>query len=320
MATLAPDYCFWTQLPGILLGFVCYLILALIMRFVPGDYGPLPLLIGLCALAFLFVGGVCLNRQSIRFSLNDLGRRPPRAVSRRNRRIVIVFIAAIALISFVGPIRQGAVWLLNKVLYGIRWIFSDHSAPEAADESAALSLGDMELGYATEIESYQPQSDLSLDNAMGSGLAYIVLGLVALGVFFLLYDLDKRISAWLEKFAQNSGEGYYDEKEKLDKGSEKKRSLRELMASGVKKLLTRPPAWESLSGREKARRIVSDLYKKRSRRVRMIRSRTAKEALGKMGLKKEQVRDLSRAYDTARYSSGEVDGGDMDTLRKEIKP
>ena len=95
---------------------------------------------------------------------------------------------------------------------------------------------------------------------------------------------------------------------------------RDALRERVKGLFTRPTPWEKLNGRERARRLVQTLYRRRSGKIGGIRTLTAREALSLMNLKPDARQRACEAYDRARYSPHDVDAAQMDALRKEIRP
>ena len=119
---------------------------------------------------------------------------------------------------------------------------------------------------------------------------------------YLTYDDEEIWMAMTAAYIAAGGDILYpgDEKENLMDASEARKRLRDALRERVKGLFTRPTPWEKLNGRERARRLVQTLYRKRS---------------GKIGGQK-----AGEAYDRARYSPHDVDAAQMDALRKEIRP
>jgi predicted nucleotide-binding protein (sugar kinase/HSP70/actin superfamily) len=65
MASITQEFCVWTQLPGIGLGFMGYLVAALYFYISKSEGGVFLTSLGISALIFLFGAFVCLNRASI---------------------------------------------------------------------------------------------------------------------------------------------------------------------------------------------------------------------------------------------------------------
>ena len=323
MYSVATTYCVWTELPGIIFGFFSYFCAALFLNFSKQDNARLNLIIGICALAFIFFGGICLNRQSLNISAGSVDHKAPRGLVRRNRRIVIGFTVFTGVVSFVEPVRKAAVWCLDKiwwVLKKIAWLLRGCKDAEEGNLDALLA-GQEDAEYVAE-EATELTYEATKDT-FANILTVAFLVFVALGGLWLLFDrlfkLARKLSQWLEKFAAGVSEGYYDEKRNLEE-EEPGKKLRAQMKDRLKKLFTRETPWDKLSGRDKARRLVKELYKKRGARVNRLFSRTAREALARMELKNDTDTRAADAYEKARYSSHDIDSDNMDKLRKEIRP
>ena len=327
MFTIAGSYCMWTEVPGILLGFLSYLFAALYIHFsedAPGAWGTL---VGICALAYIFMGGICLNRQSLNANSGTFGekRKAPRSVVRRNRRIVIGFAAFTAVTSFVGPIREGAKWLFAQFMTLLKWIaWLLRGGQEVSEGNLEALLESQRNVSADPIQVEQELEELGGLSLWHKIFLYGFFGLVGLGLVWIvvsgLIKLSKKLSELLERFAHNVSEGYYDEKESLMDAQEARRQLRQAFRDRIKGIFTRPTPWEKLTGREKARRLISQIYRKRGRRIGSLKTRTVNEALREMDVPGQSAEKAGAAYDRARYSDHEVDSAQMDALRKELKP
>ena len=314
--------CMWTEIPGMLLGFLDYLAIALYLKFSGADNSELNLLVSICSLVYLFFGGVCLNRQSLAISLSANGennRRAPARIVRRNRAMVIGFSALVAAVSFLKPLRAAAVWLINKLLRVLKCIAWVLRGCQAVDEGDVDALIASQYGEATTevVEEAETATD-----AGSMVIVYIFFGFVALGLLWIIYDglkkLMKKLSALMEKFASGLNEGYYDEKEEIKDEDEARSRLSGRLKEGLKQLFARETPWDRLTGREKARRLLKEIYKKRGKALNGLKQMTAREALAEMKLSKGSFAGL---YDAARYSERhEVSSSEMDSVRKELKP
>lgn len=318
MYTIPSSMSMWDTPGGIIGSFVAYLAAAVYLHFAKVS-SAFNTYICVCALLFLLLGCLSLNRAAI----GAAGGKDmvSRRMKRKNRVLVISLITIIAAVAFIEPVRDGAVWLVKTFWAGVRWFFGlfrgtpSEEAPETMDMLMQTGVPMQDAGFEEEAVSSGPSL---LDNIVMYGF----FSIVAAGFIWLVFDkliaLVRKLSRLFESFAASVGEGYYDEKEDLsDEGGTKlKSSFRER----VKQLFTRETPWDKLSGREKARRLVKELYKKRGKKISSLRTLTAREAISQMNIKKGSAEDASSAYDKARYSSREVDSASMDGLRKEIKP
>lgn len=329
MLTVSGSYCFWTELPGILVGFLSYAGIALYLHLSKADNASLSLFIGICSIAYIFMGGVSLNRQSLSVSSaagqDAQKRHAPRQVVRRNRRIVLGFAAFVTLTSFVGPIREGAMWLWARITDLLKWVAWLLRGGQEVSEGNLEAILEQQAGPRGDLTQLQQEAEelggLSIWDKI---FLYGFFGLVGVGLIWIivswLIKLSKKLSQLLERFAHSVNEGYYDEKENLMDASEARKRLRDALRERVKGLFTRPTPWEKLNGRERARRLVQTLYRRRSGKIGGIRTLTAREALSLMNLKPDARQRACEAYDRARYSPHDVDAAQMDALRKEIRP
>ncbi len=322
MPGMSAAHCMWTDLPGMLLGAVGYLAAALYLHFSGSDVSRMKALVTVCAVLFLFFGGVTLNRQSIRASMSTHAgeeHRAPREIVRRNRRIVLSFAALVTLVSLVEPIRAAANWCLRQVGAFFRWISSllsrggDASATMPELGSAAMQAGES-AAQAAETAKNSPFADI---------LTYVFLGLLALGFLWMLFDriraLINRLSEWLEKFAGSVNEGFYDEREQLMSAEEVRESMKKRLRERMKQLFARETPWERLDGRGRARRLLRDFYKKRMRKTNNLRARTAREAIFTGDAARADREAFADFYDAARYSAHEVDAARADQFKKDLR-
>ena len=318
--TIPSASCVWDEPGGIITGFAGYLIAAVYLRFTKADTAAFNVYICACAFLFLLMGCLSLNRAAI--GITGGKDRVSGRMKRKNRILVISLVVFISAVAFIEPVRDGTVWLLKQLLEGVKWFFGllkgkpSEEAPETIDMlmGGAAPMAE-ESGLAAEAEA----GGVSLfDNIVMYGF----LGIVVLGAVWLIIDklvaLVRKLSKLFESFAASVGEGYYDEK--VDLTEEGNSKIKSSFRDRIKKLFARETPWEKLTGRDKARRLVKELYKKRGAKISSLRTLTAREALSQMQIKHDGADKAGREYDKARYSSRDVDSDYMDSLRKEIKP
>ena len=327
MGTLHGEYCFWTELPGIAIGFAGFLIAALYLHFSGTGSGTFATGLGVCALLFLFGGFVCLNRASLSSQNGEADKRGvPKALEKRNRRVVLIFAAIISVVSFVKPVREAALWVLRWIVVFFKWLawlLRGGKEVEKGDLNRILAMqGFGEEIPIEQIEEAEEELEQLESTIWDKIFVYFFIGLLALGLLFVFYSyaVKKRgiQPLWRKRRNKIAGEGYYDEREDLDKDELRDKYSRSLR-SRLKGLFNRETPWEKLSAREKARRIVKTLYRKKQSGIDNLKSLTAREALSKMQLKGNAADKTADVYDAARYSEHELNGEEMDALRKELK-
>lgn len=305
-----------------LLGAVGYLGAAIYLHFTITDVSRVKPLITVCAVLFLFLGGVTLNRQSIRASMSTHAgeaNRAPREIVRRNRRIVLSFATLVTVVSLVEPIRAAANWCLARVGAFFRWISALLS--RGGDATATMpELGGMAIPAG---ETAAQVAETAESSPFADILTYAFLGLVALGFVWMLFDriraLINRLSEWLEKFAGSVNEGFYDEREQLMSADEVREDMKKRLRERMKQLFTRETPWEKLDGRGRARRLLRDFYKKRMRKTSNLRTRTAREAIFAGDAARADRKAFAAFYEEARYSEHAVDAARADQFKKDLK-
>ncbi len=328
LGTLNYEYSFWTELPGIAIGFTGYLIAALYLHFGNDGDAVFKLGLGISALAFLFGGFICLNRASLSGQTGESEKRAvPKALEKRNRIVVTIFAAIIALVSFVKPVREAALWVLRWIVVFFKWLAWLLRGGKAVDKGdldkilAMQGFGEEMAIAPEEAEEIEEQLEQLQPSVWDKVIVIAFLSLLALGICYIIYyhAVKKRGVRIFggRKRKKVAGEGYYDEKESIESDEIRKKYAR--FSERLKGLLNRETPWEKLSPREKARRLVKSLYRKKQASVENIKNLTAREALAKMQLKGEMPQKTADAYDQARYSEHELNNEDMDALRKELK-
>ena len=325
MGSVAGENSFWTELPGVAIGFVGYLLNAIYIAAAKLE-GLYATGMGIFALVFLYAGFMCLNRASIssESSVGTGTSSAPKSLLSRNRRAVLVFASLISLISFVKPVREGAMWLLRWILVFFKWLawlLRGGKEVDKGDLNRLLEMqGFMEEVPPEEVEQMEEELEQLHTTVWDKIFVYAFFGLLALGLAFLIYSLAmrkiKRDGYLIRRKRRVAGEGYYDEKEELDSGEVREKYRRK---GFFKSLFNRETPWDKLSGREKARRLLKVLYRKKQSGIQNLKSLTAGEALNRMDLKGDTAQKTLSAYDAARYSEHDVDSEKMDELRRELK-
>ena len=324
MLTLPGNDCVWTQLPGVVLGFLNYTVMALVLHF--GEPArETEYLMGACALAYVFMGGISLNRQGLSTSSGGKGedKRPPINVVRKNRRIVIGFALAVSAASFVKPIKAAALWVwaqIKTLMSWIAWLLrGGQDVVEEGNIDALLQRGDQAVKINP--ENIEAEADIGGISTMDKIFLIAFFSIVGLGALWLIFSglakLSKKLSELLERFRVQATQGYYDEKENLMEGDENRRRARDMFRDRLKNLFKRETPWEKLSAREKARRLVKNLYRRQGGKINGLKTLTARQAIEQIGPK--CARQLSEVYDVARYSELPVEEDSVNELKKELR-
>ena len=323
MNNLASAQCLWLDVPGVLAGAFFYLIMALYLRFTKADVSGLTPFISVCAVLFLFFGSVSLNRQSIAMSMATHAgdqARAPRQIARRNRRIVLGFAAIVTGVSLVSPIRSALIWCLARIGDGVRWFLRLLRGGSGAENAP---LPPLDALVATPDSAPVAVAEVSEVSRGSEIIVYIFLGVVALGLIWMIFDglrkLIDKLTKWMERFAAGVNEGFYDEREELMSAEEMRDRLRSGVKNRVKSLFARETPWEKLSGRERARRMMRDFYKKRARKIPGLRALTAREAVRAADGASETADRFTFLYERARYSSKPVDAAEADQTKKDMR-
>ncbi len=329
MASINSDYCVWTELPGVILGFLGYVAVALVFHFSDISDAAFKLTVGIFALLFIFGGFVCLNRASLNAETgrNAEDNGVPDALRRRNRRVVLIFASLIAVISFVKPVRDAALWVLRWIAVFFRWLAWLLRGGQEVDKGDLNRLLEMqglpqEPILPEESEELIEEVEELKSSVWDKVLVYVFFTLLACGLIFIIYSHAvkkiKRDGYLFKRKRKLNAEGYYDEREELESDEIRKKyagSLRDR----IKNAFRRETPWEKLTGRERARRLVKQLYRKRRGKIENLPALTVNEALEQMMIDESTARKTADAYDLSRYSEHEVDAKDMDRLKKELR-
>lgn len=323
MNNIATAQCLWLDVPGVMIGAFGYLVMALYLKFTKSDVTALTPFICACAVVYLFFGSVSLNRQSIAMSMSTHAgdrARAPRQIARRNRRIVLTFAAAVTGVSLVSPIRSAILWCFARMGDAVKWFLRLLRGSGGSDEAAPFP---MEAMFATPDSAPAAVAEIAEPSKSSEIIVYIFLGVVALGLLWMIFDgirkLVNKLTKWMERFAAGVNEGFYDEREELMSAEELRNRIKSGVRDRVRSLLARETPWEKLTGRERARRLMRDYYKKRARKVTDLRSLTAREAVRAADGESETGERFVRLYERARYSSRDVDAEEADRSKKDMK-
>ena len=312
----------WEDIPGMILGILGYFCMALFLHFSKKDISDLKALISLCAVMYLFFGAVALNRQSVVISMSAHSgddRKLPKLILLKNRRIVLSFATLVTIVSLVGPIKTAILWFFSKIGDVVRWVRAlfGHEPSQNVPFPSATMMQPMAAETEQVVETVSQAADESYL------IIYIFFGFIGLSLLWLIYEgikkLSKKLSKWMEQFAHNVGEGFYDEKEELMTAEEMRDRLKGSIKSGLESLFKREKPWKELDGRERARRLMKMYYKKRAGKVNNLRAKTAREVLAESKVSDKNQKLFSEAYETARYSEHEVSAESMEELKKDLR-
>jgi hypothetical protein len=243
---------------------------------------------------------------------------PPVKLLQKNRRILAVF----ALIAILAASWQSfetavlAVWEFLKRAFATILIWLSSLLPELApsgDQGAQQGLDLSAFGEASKPSAFS----LILEKVL-TVLAVIVAALLLLFALYQLFRLIKRLMKNLlvriRDYTRAIGEGYTDKTESLLDWGEVARSAKERWESFAQRH-KKPPAWESLSPRDKVRRVYALLIKKLKNSTPSL---TAREALqsSELSLPPAQAQQIASLYEQARYSDHPISPEDADVLRK----
>lgn len=281
------------------------------------------------ALNLLLVAGGSVFLASSLWILNDramrtgaasrAGIKPPAAMRRRNRALLIGLMVFAALIACFNWLKEKVAWLAEKIVIILWRIFlwiSEHLYPGQTSGGDNMGGGSMDmagLGGDTEPSPFW--------EAM-TYVAYVFAAVALLFLLFLMFRrigqllkiLAKKISAYLSRFAQSVGEDYHDEQESLLDWGEVQRDVGAAFKKRVSALFARDKKWDDMDGRERARHIVRVLY----RRARLKPdARTLRETLPELKVTDPQA--VADAYELARYADRAPDAAALDQLRKDVR-
>ncbi|MBR3503156.1 MAG: DUF4129 domain-containing protein [Clostridia bacterium] len=273
-----------------------------------------------CGAVFLAVTLWILNSRAMRTgAASRTGVKPPAAMRRRNRALLVGLMAFAAAVACWGWLKEKTAWLAANAAYWIGriiiWIL-DHLYPGGSSSGGESGGGGMDfagLGEETEPSPFW--------EAM-TYVAYVVAAVAIVFLLFLMFrriwrglrSLAKKLSAYLSRFAQSVGEDYQDERESLLDWGEVQRDMGEAFKKRLASLFARDKKWDDMDERERARHLVRVLY----RRARLKPdSRTLRETLPELRTNDPQA--LADVYELARYADREPDAAALEKLRRDVR-
>lgn len=256
-----------------------------------------------------------------RFALLDASgaeHSPPLKLLQRNRRVLTIFALTALLIAGYKSFETAvlAVWDFLKRAFATILVWLASLLPDlspAKDPGAQQGPDLSQLGGASEPSAFS----LIMEKIL-TVLAVIVAALLLL---FALYQLSRLIKRLLKKllgrirdYTRLIGEGYTDKTESLLDFGEVVKTAREKWESFAQRH-KRPPAWESLTPRDKVRRAFAMLLKKLKNPAPAL---TAREALHSpdLSLPPDCAQQIASLYEQARYSDHPISPEDADGMRK----
>ena len=246
------------------------------------------------------------------------GVRPPSALRRSNRALMVMLIGLGTLLVFRSWLREKLLelWAVVRGALGrfIEWLMSRGGDQAIQQGQPGGGMGDL-AGLAGDAEP----------SPFWEAMTYVAYALAAVVAVFLLYwfirrvvklviTLAKRLRAWLDRFAQGVGEEYRDEQESLIDWDESRKALTENVKKRLSSLFKRERRWEEMNPRERARHLVNTLYRREKIRP---DSATLRETLPR--LKTASADALADCYEVARYADRDPDGAALEALRKDIR-
>ncbi len=256
-----------------------------------------------------------------RYALIDAARTeqsPPAKLLHQNRRILTAF----ALIAILAAGWQSfeaaalAVWDFLKraiatILLWLSMLFpqmtpsKEQGAPQGMDLSG--------LGEATEPSAFS----LFMEKVL-TVLAVIVAALLALFALYQLFRLIKKLLknllSRIRDYSRAIGEGYVDKTESLLDWGEVMKATKDRWAS-FQKRHRKLPAWESLSPRDRVRRVYTLLVKQLKSPAPSLTARESLQSCG-LSLKPTQAQQIASLYEQARYSDHPISPEEADDARK----
>lgn len=246
------------------------------------------------------------------------GVKPPAAMRRHNRALLIGLMLICALIAGFNWLREKAEWLLGVVSSAIGRAFMALARFFAGSEQA----GGMGGGGADEMD-LSGLAEAQEPSKFWEIMTYVAYVLAAIIVLVLLYfmvrklarmakALAARIGAWMGRVTRAAGEDYKDEQESLLDWGDVKKDMSESFKKRWEALFKREKKWTLMDAREKARYLVRTLYK---RGHIPADGRTLREIMPELNAPDPDA--LAAAYETARYADRDPDEALLERLRRD---
>lgn len=248
------------------------------------------------------------------------GVKPPAAMRRHNRALLIGLMALAALVAAFNWLKEKTAWLVKRAaslvgraLMALARFFSGEQGTGGASGGGDETLDLSALG-----EAQEP----SLFWEIMTYVAYVLAAVVVLALLYLavrkLIALAKklvaRLSAWMGRVTQAVGEDYRDEQESLLDWGDVRRDMSQSVKKRLSALFAREKKWEQMTALERARYLVRTLYR---RGHLTADDRTLREALPDLNAPDPEA--LAVAYETARYAEREPEAAVLERLRKDAR-
>ena len=299
-------------------GVVLYLISGIVAHVLHSE--PLMKMLALGGAAYLIVMLIQLNSRAVRMGANVReGTKPPLHMRRRNRLLVGGVIALTALIVGFSWLRERFEILWELIKKGILWLIvwlgtmggTSGGGPGGGGGGFSPEALGLEPGEAAPFWEYLTY--------VGYAVAAVVMAVLLFFMFKkigqLIAQLVRKIGAWMGRFAQSVSEDYTDEQESLMDWGETRREAAEKLRKRIGRLFQRDKKWDDMTAKERARHLVRTLY----RRARLMPDgRTLRETMPQLNTDAGET--LVDAYELARYSERDPDGGTIEQLRRDIRP
>ena len=246
------------------------------------------------------------------------GVKPPAAMRRHNRALLIALMLICAAIAGFNWLREKAEWLLGTVSSAIGRALMAIAAFFAGNDQAAGGMGGGadEMDLSGLAEAQEPSKFWEIMTYVAYALAAVIVLVLLYFIFRKLFRMAKalaaRIGAWMGRVTRAAGEDYRDEQESLLDWGDVRRDMSEGIKRRWEALFKREKKWTLMDAREKARYLVRTLYR---RGHIAAGSRTLREAMPDLNAPDPEA--LIAAYETARYADRNPDEALLERLRKD---
>lgn len=268
--------------------------------------------------AFLAVSLWQMNSQAMNAgAASRTGMKPPAALRRRNRGILVGLMLVSALIAGFDWLREKVSWLSASAARAIGRLLLFLSNLFGGDQSGAGGGGAGEADLSELMgEAAEPSRFWEIMTYVAYAVAAVIL--VLLMILFvrkisqLVRRLAAQIGAYFKRFARSVGEDYQDEQESLMDWGEIQHEMGENLKKRLTRLFQRDKKWNQMTPREQARQLVRVLYRRAGIKA---GSRTLRETLP--ALKSGRPELLAEVYEQARYADRDPDGASLEELRRD---